>query len=174
MIENEIEEALNIADTKTRYEYVYDALCDYLDKEFRVNNYCDFIDNKCVAVREGKTDKFTRLAGKDCIGCCSSYDLGIGLSICNLRTCIHLGDKGCNTKCVSCKLYACKYLREKGIRFDIFKFPELKKVFSRKQIEVLHNNPFNLREDIIDRLLKVKRSKLPLWLFWMLNRGSIK
>lgn len=174
MIERKIEEALGIADAKERYEYVYDALCDYLDNEFKTNNYCGFIDNKCVAVREGKTDRFTKLAGKDSIGCCSSYDLGIGLSICNLKTCIHLGDMGCNTKCVSCKFYTCKYLREKGVKFEIFDFPELRKVFNRKQIEVLYNNPFCLREDVIDKLLTVKENKMPFFLFWMCNKAIIK
>ena len=173
-IEEAVEHALTIADKRERYEHVYDALCDYLDKQFQENNYCDFVDDQCVAIREGVVDRFTQLANQPSIGCCCSYDLGFALRICNLKPCIHLGDRQCNTKCVSCKLYACKYLREKGVKFDIFDFPELKKIFNRKQLEVMYNNPFCLREDVIDRLLQADKSKMPFWLYWMCNKAVIK
>lgn len=177
MIEKEVEEALKIEDKRQRYEHVYDALCDYLDKQFRENNYCEFQDDKCVAIREGIVDRFTQEAGKKTgkhnVGCCHSYNLGLGLGIKDIKPCKHLGDKQCNTKCISCKLYSCKYLRNKGVKFSIYNFPELKKIFNNNQIEVLECNPFNLREDIIDRLVKVSRSRMPNFLFWLLNKASI-
>lgn len=52
MIEEAVEAALGIPDKRERYEYVYDAFCNYLDNEFSVNNFCDFRDGKCAAVRD--------------------------------------------------------------------------------------------------------------------------
>jgi len=175
MIETAVEHALTIEDKRQRYEHVYDALCDYLDKQFQENNYCDFVENQCVAIREDVKDKFTKVAKQANLGCCCSYGVGFGLRIANLKPCIYLGDKQCNTKCVSCKLYVCKYLREKkGIDFHISDFPELKEVFSKKQLEVLSNNPFCSMEEIIEKLLQVEKSRLPFWWFWLNGRAIIK
>lgn len=170
MIEEAVEAALGIPDKRERYEYVYDALCNYLDNEFSINNFCDFRDGKCAAVRDDVAGQFVKPS--EAVGCCFSYEPGSGIH--RAKVCKYLGDKMCKTKCLACKLYTCEFLREKGVNFNISDFPEIKRIFSRKQIEVLKNNLFSSREDIVDKLLKVKNNKMPYFLFRHLNLDRIK
>ena len=90
--------AHNIKNLKEKYEYIYDYVTDYLEKEFTTKNICDFIDNKCIAVRNGgylEND----------YGCC--YGIKRGL-------CKHFSKSKCNINCLSCKLFTCRYLRKQG------------------------------------------------------------
>lgn len=80
--------------------------CDYLDKENTINNMCDFKDNKCVKHREKKIDKAT--------GCCPPF--------CKYTEC-----KTCTVKNLSCKLFMCNYLEDRGYIFSPHTVPVLKK-----------------------------------------------
>jgi len=168
-----IEQALEISDIKERYEFVYDYLCDYLDAEFKKHNYCDFKDDKCIANRLGITN---RIMTPDCptCGCCYSYNYGPGLSIRNKKLCEHLKDNRCDTKCISCKLFTCRYLKAKGVQFDINTFPDINKIFNKKQIMVLQTNFFISKERIIEKLVKEATSKTPYWLYWLFELSVIK
>jgi hypothetical protein len=165
--ENEIERALEIIDIRQRYEYVYDAICDYLDKQFKEKNYCDFKDDMCIVNRNGVGKN------KDS-GCCYSFRLDFFLNMRDKKRCKYLGDKECKTKCISCKLYVCKYLAKKGVRFSPHNFKGISKVFDDRQIEVMQNNCFRTQEEIIDKLLEVKKSRMPYFLFSLFNRAKIK
>lgn len=161
-----IDHALTIAGIKERYEYVYDSICDYLDNKFKENNYCDFKDGTCISNRSG--------IGKNRqMGCCYSFRLDMFANMRDKKLCKHLGNNGCDTKCVSCKLYTCKYLDKKGIRFSLFSFPKLDKVFNRKQIEVLKYNCFRTKEEIIDKLVEVNKTKMPYFWFYLLNKAKV-
>lgn len=80
--------------------------CDYLDKENSINNMCDFKDNKCVKHREKNIDRST--------GCCPPF--------CKYTKC-----KTCTVKNLSCKLFMCDYLEEKGYKFSPHTVPVLKR-----------------------------------------------
>ncbi|MBR7172329.1 MAG: hypothetical protein IKD36_00870 [Clostridia bacterium] len=80
--------------------------CDYLDKENTINNMCDFKDNKCIKHREKKIDKAT--------GCCPPF--------CKYTEC-----KTCTVKNLSCKLFMCDYLEDRGYIFSPHTVPVLKR-----------------------------------------------
>lgn len=80
--------------------------CDYLDKENEINNMCDFKDNKCVKHREFNISKQT--------GCCPSF--------CKYADC-----KACTIKNLSCKIFMCNYLEDKGYYFTPHTIPILKR-----------------------------------------------
>ena len=162
---------MTIEDKRQRYEYVYDALCDFLDNRFRENNYCDFVDSKCAAMRKyaGPKEDFDTN-----VGCCISFDWVGRRAVHNHKTCKHLVNKTCDTKCLACKFYTCDYLRDKGVVFDMSEFPEVMKVFNKKQITVLIVNLFHSKEDIIDRLIRVEKMKLPFFLFEFFNVARIQ
>jgi len=167
MNKSTITHALTIHNTRERYEYVYDAICEYLDNKFKENNYCDFVDDKCV-VNRGPTSKNRSM------GCCYSFNLDMFLNVRDKKLCQYLVNKQCATKCISCKLYTCKYLAKKGISFSALSFPDIRKIFNRNQLEVLRYNCFKTREQIIDKLLVVKKIKMPYFLFYLFYKAKIK
>lgn len=168
MIANEMEQALKIEDTQKRYEYAYDALCNYLDSEFKEKNYCDFKDDKCIVNRSG-------LGKNPCMGCCYSFRLDFFMNMRDKKICRHLCDKKCSTQCISCKFYTCKYLRRKGIQFYAYSIPGIEQVFTRNQIDVLTNNCFRTREEIITRLMEVRKyNRTPNFWFYLRNFAEVR
>ncbi len=150
---------------KRQYEYIYDTVCQQLDKKFQENNYCEFKDNSCIANRNGYT--------KDCkMGCCYSFECVGMLNIINRKQCIHLQNKHCDTTCIACKLYTCKYLREKGIYFDCNKILIIDCFLNKKQKEIIQKNFFKTREQILDKLLE--KNKMPYWLYYLKDECRIK
>lgn len=167
MLKEEIAKALEIADVRERYVHVYDLICDCLDKKFKENNYCDFQDDKCIVNRSG-------LGKNKNMGCCYSFRLDFFANMRDKKICKYLGDKGCMTKCIPCKLYVCKYLERKGIGFSVYSFKGIEKVWSAKQLEVLKSNCFKSKEEIIDKLLEVREGRMPYLLFSLLNKAKIR
>lgn len=150
---------------KRQYEYIYDTVCQQLDKKFQENNYCEFKDNSCIANRNGYT--------KDCkMGCCYSFECVGMLNIINRKQCIHLQNKHCDTTCIACKLYTCKYLREKGIYFDCNKILIIDCFLNKKQKEIIQKNFFKTREQILDKLLE--KNKMPYWLYYLKDECKVK
>ena len=79
--------------------------CDYLDKENGMNNMCDFKDNQCVCHREkGK---------KGTTGCCPSF-------------CKFTKSGVCKIKNLSCKIFMCDFLEERGYYFSPHGVPIMK------------------------------------------------
>ena len=134
-----LEEIINTIEIEKRYSLIYDYICDYVDTNLKENNYCDFIDGKCIASRKGKTVH-------EMDGCC--WQRGVG-------HCARLSKKGvCSIKCISCKLFVCSYLESKGVRYNINKILPLKNLLNYKQKDILKRNYFKSKEEIIDKLLK--------------------
>ena len=153
-----------------QYEKLYDEICDFLDSEFSKHNHCDFVDGSCH-VNRNQLSK-SRMFGKNTKnGCCTSFTYGVGLSIKNARPCKHLGERGCTTKNTACKVHVCDYIISHGAprEFCIKHFP-----ITKKERDVLLSNPLKTREEIIEKLVKTKKSWLPYPLFWLLNRAVIK
>lgn len=146
--------ALFIDDTKQQYEYIYDTVCNYLDFKFKQNNFCDFKNDKCIANR-------LNISAHPDMGCCYSFiyanfwDIKL---IKNIKLCEHLNCKQCNTKCIACKLFTCKYLKKKNIIFNSHNILLLDCFFSNKQHLILESNFFKTREEIIQKLLEKNNS----------------
>lgn len=153
-------EALLIENPKDRYEFIYDSACNYLDSKFSQCNYCDFCNDKCIADRETSSSKL--------MGCCHSYELKsfFGIPIYkNERVCEHLINKTCETKNISCKLFTCKYLKNKGIKFNPNNILYLDYFFNMKQKDIIRFNFFKTKEEIIDKLLIKDLTPYIWWLF---------
>lgn len=141
---------LYIPNCKSKYSFIYDKVCQYLDNQFSKNNFCDFKNDKCIANRKGK-------AAHSTMGCCYSFEYCSFFSpkfIQNIQLCKHLGNKTCNTSCITCKLFTCEYLKEKGVKFDTHKILLLRCFFNNKQHHILKTNFFKTKEEILENLLK--------------------
>lgn len=139
-------------DLKSRYEYIYDFICNYLDAEFQKHDYCKFKYGTCIVNREHRLSFAT-------MGCCYSFDKPKYLMgfITNLKQCKYLGSNGCTTKCIACKFYFCKYLRDQGIQFLTSEVPLLTCFFTKKQIEIIEMTFFTDKDVIINKLLNCKQ-----------------
>ena len=92
-----------------RLEKAYSYACDYIDLENSTNKMCDFKDNKCTKHREVGILKST--------GCCPSF-------------CKYTRAGACVQKNLSCKIFMCDYLIEKGLYFSPNFIPILKLHFT--------------------------------------------
>lgn len=134
----EVVKAINIKDLKSRYSYIYDTLCNKLDKEME-QNYCKFKDNICVNY-ELKNPCHEN-------GCCNGKNRG---------TCKYLIDSKCTLNCISCKLFTCKHLRKRGIVHNLNNYV-LSNFFTPRQRNILRLSFWTSKEDIMKELLKYNR-----------------
>ncbi len=146
-----IEEIINESDLEKKYSLIIDYICDFLDAEMMKHNYCDFQDGKCIANRLGKTVRVEN-------GCC--YKSKVGL-------CKHLNNGCCLNKNIACKLFFCRYLEGKGVKYNIRRAFPVKLVFNKKQIGILEKKYFKAKEEIIDVLIKNERRQR----IWTLELG---
>jgi len=126
-----------------RLDYIYNYLCDCLDLRFAQSNCCDFVNDRCVSRRE--------LECKGCknpvvYGCCYTKN----------RVCPYLIEHHCSIKCVSCKLFTCRYLEKRGIKYRSGDFLIAKIFFNYRQRLILNNSIYTPKEVIIDKLIKRK------------------
>ena len=131
--------AINIKDKSKRYSFIYDTVCDYIDKKYLECNYCDFKDDVCVFFRN-----HPKIMHKD--GCCYSDARG-GL-------CENLKNHRCQIKSISCKLYSCEYLRNKKVYFKIKDIPLLKYFFNLKQKYILKYRFFKPKSYVMYKLME--------------------
>lgn len=115
-------EALNIKSRCKRIKFVYEEACRQIDEHNACldNNICGFNNDKC--------------RNKVKYGCC--------------RKCYYLGNKGCTTSNLACKLFFCTKVCEK---YKVLTFNDVKllKCLSyRNQIIVKHNF-FTKKEDYL-------------------------
>ena len=128
---------MKIDSIKARYSLVYDEVCNYLDKDFLSNQYCDFQNNKCIAQRKHKLYPISR---KD--GCCFM----------EFRKCPNLENGRCTVQCIGCKLFSCKFLTKRGIGYWADEIVLLKAFFTREQRNYLVFNFYKTKEKILDKV----------------------
>lgn len=160
---NDVIKILSQKNKKSQYELVYDIVCDKLDNEFVEKNYCDFKDNKCIAQRENKAIHST-------MGCCYSFK-NTFFGYTKSKLCKFLNQTKCETKCMACKIFTCKYLNEKGIKIKASDNILLSCFFNKKQLRILSCNFFIEKDIIISKLLK--KSNMPYILYYFLNKECI-
>lgn len=160
----DIIKALTINDKRQRYEYIYDTVCNQLDKEFQDNNFCDFKCDRCKASRAN----YTR---NKVMGCCYSFNYNVWRGAYNIRLCKYLKDNKCTIKCIACKMFTCKYLQKKGIKYNVNNILLLDCFFSRKQKEIISSNFFIDKNEIIDKLLE--ENYMPYIFYYILDYSRI-
>jgi len=94
-------------DLYSRYEMIYDYICENLDEEFMRKNICKFENDKCIFNRHDKS-KY------NIMGCCYSFKYN-GLVTTDIHLCKHLVNRSCDAKCLGCKLFTCKYLKKRSL-----------------------------------------------------------
>lgn len=129
--------ALNIKNKKDRYEYIYDTVCNYLDNEFKDNNYCKFKCNQCTYY-----SNMYPLRKED--GCCFSPKVGL---------CKHLINHRCSIKSISCKLHVCRYLKKQGVQYKINDITLLKYFFNIRQKTIIKFSHFQDKNEVINKLV---------------------
>lgn len=132
-------EIIRIKDEKERIPKIYDEVCAYLNKDFIANNYCDFRDNKCIAQRE---HQFYPINKKN--GCC--YKMMSG--------CHNLVNGRCKIECIACRLFACNYLRKRGIGYWGNEFVLLKSFLTIDQRRHFIFDFYESKEQIISKMIR--------------------
>ncbi len=79
--------------------------CDFLKKESNLNNMCDFKENVCINFRNNGQNRT--------VGCCS-------------KKCKFCAPAECPQKNISCRLFICEFLVNKGYYFDHMSLPIFK------------------------------------------------
>lgn len=128
-----------------RINYIYDYMCDYLDLEFNHFNLCDFIDNKCVSRRD-----------LECKGC--KNPLTYGCCYTKGRVCPNLINNRCTIKSISCKLFTCRYLEKKGIKYRSWDYLIFRLFFSYRQLFIINDSIYTPKDIMMEKLLKKKKT----------------
>ena len=165
--ERQIQTAEAFENDGERYSFIIDCACDTLDELFSRNNYCDFINGACAYARTANP------ATKSVKGCCTSYKLRRVLTVDFMydhKTCAYLGESGCVKKCISCKLFCCSYLRKKGVNFRAEDLEILTRFLNQIQLKAVNVNFFRPKDQVIEKLLRLKNNKLPY--VWFLLTGG--
>jgi len=146
----ELSELINIlsyTDKYQMYSHIYELLCNNLEKDIENYSYCIFKDNKCIAQRDKlNTNNWPK---NECNGCC--HDVGKNTA------CQYLDYKKCNISCISCRLFTCRYLKDRGIDYNIRKNIHAKCFFNFLQIPVLIWNFYTPKSEIINKLYKYNK-----------------
>lgn len=132
--------SFNEKNLKIRYEYIYDYMCKYLDKN--VCKLCDFKNNKCIANRLNKSVQEKN-------GCCYFRKEGL---------CKYLKNKKCENPNISCKLFMCSYIEKNKLGFSSIpkNYLLLNFFFNKKQKDILQRS-FKVDKDLtIKKLLNNK------------------
>lgn len=133
--------AIFIKDKFERYNYLYDEACNFLDRMFEKNNYCDFKNDVCVAKRNCRSNRKK-------MGCC--YHINKKDPFGEFVFCEYLGKKGCNTKCIACKLMTCDYTK---VKLKLENIPYMDCFFKVFQKFIMKISFFTLKEKVLKRVM---------------------
>ena len=137
--------AVQIQNKKERIEYLYDEICFYLDHVCINNNLCEFKNDKCFVKRNTEVT----------MGCCHHYpDKKFGMFYQRkMIPCEYLGEKGCITKAIGCKLFMCDEINKKGYKFTVYNVLLIRYFFNVVQKFIIKTGIFDTKENIIKRLM---------------------
>lgn len=118
--------ALNLKKRKERIFYIHNHICDFIDKEYKGSNLCDFKCNQCRLHRSIKNNK------ED--GCCGN--------------CKYKSKNGCITKNFACKMFYCSEVKK---HYKILKYGDIKllKVLGIREKIILKHDFFSSQDDVI-------------------------
>jgi len=138
--------AVQIDNSKERCNYLYDEICFYLDNVCISKNLCEFKNDKCFVKRNTDTT----------MGCCHHYPnkkWGM-LYQKKMVPCEYLGEKGCTTKAIGCKMFMCDEINKKGYNFTVYNVLLIKYFFNIFQKIIIKTGVFQTKESIMKKLLK--------------------
>lgn len=135
---------ISINNKREKIEYIYDKLCERIDKDLVVYKYCNFNNNKCIAQRDNQNKNGYPV--NECNGCCYKVEEKI--------ECEKLKNKECTTSCISCRLFICKYLQDRGIEYKVTDNLQIRTFFNFMQRPILVWSFFRTREEIIKELMR--------------------
>ena len=133
-----------IKDINEKNSYIYDLACDYFDNLFREKNLCAFKNDACSCQRACKTKHTT-------MGCCYAfyYRKYDGIPV-YTGECPHLTPTGCDTKCLGCKIFTCRYLKSLGYKFKSDDYFLLKVFLNKKQKKFTDTTYFKTKDEILE------------------------
>lgn len=134
--------AINLKDTKEKFNYIYEAVCAKLDERIKTN-YCEFKDNICVKYRKKGSNHEN--------GCCECKGRG---------KCKYLIDGVCTMSCMACKLFTCHTLKTMGITQNINDFVLTKYFLTTKQKDILQFSYWTPKEIVMEKLMKTIRKRI--------------
>lgn len=139
----ELDSLLNayLMNYEERINYIYDYMCDYLDREFNEFNLCDFNDNKCISRRD-----------LECSGC--KNPITYGCCYTKGRICPNLINNNCSIKCLPCKFFTCRYLEKRGIKYRPWNYLMIRLFLSYNQMNILDSYLYTSKDIIMNKLLK--------------------
>ncbi len=133
-----IKKIINENNLERKYNLIIEYICDSIDNDVKKNNHCDFQEGQCIANRLGKSTHENN-------GCC--YQNKVGL-------CKYLKNERCEIQNIACKVFMCRYLESKGVKYDIKKIFPVKLFFNRKQVKILEKNYFKTKEEVVCLLIE--------------------
>ncbi len=142
---------LSMQDVNQRNSYIYDLACDYFDDLFREKDLCAFKDDACSCQRACKTKHTT-------MGCCYAfyYRKYDGMPV-YTGECPHLTPTGCDTKCLGCKIFSCRYLKSLGYKFKSDDYFLLRTFLNKKQKNYTDNTYFKTKDEVLEGWNKLSK-----------------
>lgn len=142
---------LSMQDVNQRNSYIYDIACDYFDDLFREKDLCAFKDDACSCQRACKTKHTT-------MGCCYAfyYRKYDGMPV-YTGECPHLTPTGCDTKCLGCKIFSCRYLKSLGYKFKSDDYFLLRTFLNKKQKNYTDNTYFKTKDEVLEGWNKLSK-----------------
>lgn len=132
----------NIEDEKEKLSFVYDTFCKNMMEEISRLNYCYFIDNKCIKMRY--TSGFPNSKEN---GCCSNTYMD------KRKDCRYLkADHSCAICSISCRVFTCLYLQERGIDHSLWQYPIIDCTLNKFSRAKLIHNFFTPKEKMMRKL----------------------
>lgn len=132
----------NIEDEKEKLSFVYDTFCENMMEEISRLNYCYFIDNKCIKMRY--TSGFPNSKEN---GCCSNTYMD------KRKDCRYLkADHSCAICSISCRVFTCLYLQERGIDHSLWQYPIIDCTLNKLSRAKIIHNFFTPKEKIMQKL----------------------
>lgn len=168
IIENENEEiisclnAIFIDDKDERYEFIYDSICNQLDKKWIDENPCKFENNYCIYERQNKNPR------ED--GCCYAFWYkNLGTQTVGVHKCEHLHPtEHCKNPNLTCKLFVCTYLKKhSNFRINPSELLLVQVFLNRYQKIMIRNNFFIDKKDFVEKLKKDEHRIKPLILYYV-------
>lgn len=132
----------NIRDKEKRYSKLYDYVYDYLKQDFIGNNYCDFINNKCVAQRHIRMYPWHIKNG-----CCYR----------EFSKCKHFNKEACKANCMACRLFSCPYLSKMKITYYGREFLLFEIFLSKNQIKHMVYDFYKTKNEVIQAIIKEEK-----------------
>ncbi len=134
-------------DYRLKVSYVYDYISDFMDNEFRSYNFCDFLNNQCIAQRD--SNNHFSFPYEKYNGCCYDVRTKSECEFLDVKSC-----EKCKIKSVSCKLLICGYLREMGINYSIYDSLLVRTFFNIKQKTDCVWNFYEKKENMMKKFHK--------------------